>query len=1028
MKGRMAGLLGLVALVLATDASAHVPLRAQTQSGNPRPIGNVTDTGTVIDGNLISMFVTNVGSFAFDLPNGASGLEFPKGSTKTAVFAAGLWMGAKVNGETRVTVAEYSMEFVPGTMTGTSPTPDNPAFKVYKVSRDDPSHTGWAEWVANAAPLGAPVDTVGGEIVPHIIGDQTLWAVFNDADPSRHTNDAGNSAPLGVEVQLTAFCFNQKGALEHTVFLSYLIINKGGNTLDSTYVSLWSDPDLGGAGDDLVGVDVDKSMGFVYNATNNDNLYGSSPPAVGFDFFRGPVADDGSTILGLASFNKYINGTDPNSRVQSYNYMKGLDAEGNVLINPVTGQPTTYFHDGDPVAGTGWLDTNPADRRLMLSSGPFTMEPGDTQQVVAAIIVGDGSDRKTSISALRCYDRFAQAAFDANFDLPSPPSKPIVEAQALDRKIILTWDSASQVNDTTTTYVFEGYNVWQGATASGPWTRIGTFDIANDAGLILDLVCDPVAGELEVPVEFGSNQGVVHSIEITEDFIRGGGLNNGTQYYYSVTAYSQDPNGAPKALENPQGVAGFDINTAAIIPQKPTAGSSLATVATSDVTQDRFDTNIPGTTDVVTVEVVNPAAVQSCQYEVYYTPTEDPHPVYNGNEVLNYWNLRRICPDGSDSGSDPDTTILLSNQVNKLGDDDYVVADGLKVRVSGAYKAELQDVVYTKVDAENPRDLQPADFGLAFYGGGADYGINFFASTIDPAVNPEAFTTVELRFDSTATQKAYRYYREVLSDGATAPANGRHYAYGGYQDVNFQVWDVVNNRQLQAAFVEKIITDDNAVPTGEPYPTNDGTWRPSTASDGDREYLFLLGDTYSDTPNPAYEIDDAIGALSGTTPMPVMYVLTGHALDDDNPYPDNGEKITYIWANPGNTNDVFRFTGTAGVKDDPALAATQLSNVRVVPNPYYTRSAYELNQFDRQIRFMNLPATCTIRIFTMSGELVRTLQKDDASTSLLTWDAQTSQALPVGSGVYIFHIDAPGVGSTVGRLVVFMEKERLNEF
>ena len=34
----------------------------------------------------------------------------------------------------------------------------------------------------------------------------------------------------------------------------------------------------------------------------------------------------------------------------------------------------------------------------------------------------------------------------------------------------------------------------------------------------------------------------------------------------------------------------------------------------------------------------------------------------------------------------------------------------------------------------------------------------------------------------------------------------------------------------------------------------------------------------------------------------------------------------------------------------------------------------------------------------------------------------------IGSGVYIYHVDAPGAGSTFGRMVVFMEKERLNNF
>ena len=64
---------------------------------------------------------------------------------------------------------------------------------------------------------------------------------------------------------------------------------KGANTLDSSYVSVWSDPDNGGAGDDLVGVDTSLSLGYCYNATNNDNVYGNRPPAVGYDFFQGPT-------------------------------------------------------------------------------------------------------------------------------------------------------------------------------------------------------------------------------------------------------------------------------------------------------------------------------------------------------------------------------------------------------------------------------------------------------------------------------------------------------------------------------------------------------------------------------------------------------------------------------------------------------------------------------------------------------------------------------------------------------------------
>jgi hypothetical protein len=58
---------------------------------------------------------------------------------------------------------------------------------------------------------------------------------------------------------------------------------------------------------------------------------------------------------------------------------------------------------------------------------------------------------------------------------------------------------------------------------------------------------------------------------------------------------------------------------------------------------------------------------------------------------------------------------------------------------------------------------------------------------------------------------------------------------------------------------------------------------------------------------------------------------------------------------------------------------------------------------------------------------VRTIDKND-DTSEAIWDLNTSHGLPIGSGVYIAHIDAPGVGTTVVKLAVFMEKERLNNF
>lgn len=122
------------------------------------------------------------------------------------------------------------------------------------------------------------------------MGDQTLWAVFNDGGRHEYHTYGGGTASLGVEMQATFWGYDLPGALGNTIFCKWLIINKSPNLIGSTYVSLWADPDLGGASDDLVRCDTILSLGYCYNATNADNTYGNSPPAVGFDFLQGPLS------------------------------------------------------------------------------------------------------------------------------------------------------------------------------------------------------------------------------------------------------------------------------------------------------------------------------------------------------------------------------------------------------------------------------------------------------------------------------------------------------------------------------------------------------------------------------------------------------------------------------------------------------------------------------------------------------------------------------------------------------------------
>lgn len=107
------------------------------------------------------------------------------------------------------------------------------------------------------------------------------------------------------------------------------------------------------------------------------------------------------------------------------------------------------------------------------------------------------------------------------------------------------------------------------------------------------------------------------------------------------------------------------------------------------------------------------------------------------------------------------------------------------------------------------------------------------------------------------------------------------------------------------------------------------------------------------------------------------------------------------------------------------IASSALDLVKVVPNPYYAYSVYENNKFDNRVKITNLPPRATVKIFTLSGDLVRELSVDNTNlvngTSLSTkdqttvqnaidWDLRNFRGIPVAGGMYIIHIEAPDLG------------------
>ncbi|HEX2981936.1 MAG TPA: hypothetical protein VHO28_00180, partial [Ignavibacteriales bacterium] len=99
--------------------------------------------------------------------------------------------------------------------------------------------------------------------------------------------------------------------------------------------------------------------------------------------------------------------------------------------------------------------------------------------------------------------------------------------------------------------------------------------------------------------------------------------------------------------------------------------------------------------------------------------------------------------------------------------------------------------------------------------------------------------------------------------------------------------------------------------------------------------------------------------------------------------------------------------------------------INVVPNPYIgaagweRKSAYSTGHGERKIDFINLPSSCTIRIFTIAGALVKTIVKESSPMDgAISWNLVSDDGMDIAYGLYVYHVDAPGIGEYIGKFAV----------
>ncbi len=337
-----------------------------------------------------------------------------------------------------------------------------------------------------------------------LFGDQTLWWIFND-EGNIHTETGGE--PIGLEIQAQAFAFTTNDEINNMTFYQYKIVNKSTYTVEHTYFGQWIDPDLGGGDDDYVGCDIGRGLGYCYNGDANDEDgtgqfagekgYGSNPPAVGVDFFQGPLADEKDGIdnnhncsvdeacekIIMSKFVYYNNDFtltgNPSTATHYYNYLQGKWKDGTRMTYGGTGHlsggPECDFmfpdkSDQDIGWGTGgtcaspvaiqpvWNEVTsgnqPHDRRFLQSAGEFTLKPGAVNYITTGVVWARASSGgpTASVELMKIADDKAQSLFDNCFKVLDGPTAPELAIRELDKELILSISNKSTSNNYNEAY------------------------------------------------------------------------------------------------------------------------------------------------------------------------------------------------------------------------------------------------------------------------------------------------------------------------------------------------------------------------------------------------------------------------------------------------------------------------------------------------------------------------------------------------------------------------------------------------
>jgi hypothetical protein len=697
----------------------------------------------------------------------------------------------------------------------------------------------------------------------------------------------------------------------------------------------------------------------------------------------------------------------PEGAQQFYYLLHGKTMRGESFIDPHTGDSTIYPLSGDPVSGIGWYEgigwpggPESADRRLLLSSGSFTMAPGDSQEVFIAILIARGEDHIDSISELRKTSQIAQTAYDIDFKAQSFIEKPPLKAVPHDRRLTIYWEpnmeSYNQVDSflknqgwDDSTYTFEGYRIWQFRDLEGTDPELlATYDIQNN---VIEIYGRRMINGFpaEVVEIYGQNDGVRRSHMVKENRYDEKPLNNGNPYYFAVTAYAYSEHSYPTFIES-------EPEIIEVIPGLQKIDQTFSYDSGEKIVADHISGIGDGSVELI---VVDPDALTGDEYCVIFEGEGRDLAYSFINQTTNDTLISDCTYFYIDTVEAKIYDGFMLNVLNTGQEEiwqtfaDYAVRDVWEVTGPGGIN--LEEPVDVVEDSNSTGDWYISSYGK--YGTVKQY-IN-----IDDQIG---HNTYEIRFISSGSE----YYLTGTQFGFS-PWRGNDPKAS--DRVPFEIWDlgISDSQEDDVRLLIKTMDEYRNLVDDSVRVDEDGKW--SKLDNGDWEPIFaFFQDSIYQEP-----LSESSGRITNVEDSRLGKIIIHGEL------PEEGTVIRITTWKPLTEEDIFSVTTIAPNTKDFASAKTSLEDISVFPNPYFgfgTLSGYIKQDF---VRFTNLPTQVTLRIFSLAGIYVRQIEKNDENP-WLDWDLKNNSGEQVASGVYIAHLEMPNIGEKVMKIAVILENQR----